>query len=236
MFQFPANPVVGQQFAPAAGITYEWNGTGWVQLGLTTASLYPAGVVLPYAGNSPLPFQGWLLCDGSLVAQATYPVLFAVIGNLYGGAAPNFNLPDLRGRAIFGRSSMGGPSSGRITVAGSNINGDAMAAVGGAESVVLTQAQLATHTHAVSDPTHNHGISDPGHAHGFNASVTNYGPRGGVGGEFWGGPVSAGATAAAGTGVTNQPSGTGIAIFNAGNDVAHLNMPPAMIMNYIIKI
>ena len=30
MFQFPANPLVGQVFAPTAGVQYKWNGQGWV--------------------------------------------------------------------------------------------------------------------------------------------------------------------------------------------------------------
>lgn len=29
MFQFPANPLVGQVFAPIPGIQYKWTGTGW---------------------------------------------------------------------------------------------------------------------------------------------------------------------------------------------------------------
>jgi hypothetical protein len=29
MFQFPANPLLGQVFSPVPGVQYKWNGTGW---------------------------------------------------------------------------------------------------------------------------------------------------------------------------------------------------------------
>ena len=46
---------------------------------------------------------GWLVCDGSTVASATYPALYTAIGHaLWGGDADNFGLPDLRGKFIRG--------------------------------------------------------------------------------------------------------------------------------------
>jgi hypothetical protein len=29
MFQFPGSPTIGQIFSPIAGVSYQWNGTGW---------------------------------------------------------------------------------------------------------------------------------------------------------------------------------------------------------------
>jgi len=44
------------------------------------------------------PPDGWLEEDGSSLARAAYPELFAVIGTLYGAAdGDHFNLPDARG-------------------------------------------------------------------------------------------------------------------------------------------
>lgn len=157
MFQFPANPTIGQQFSPAQGVTYEWNGTGWIHLGISTASLYPAGIILPYAGAAPLPFQGWLLCDGSSYTTAAQPVLFAVIGYSYGGAAANFNVPDLRGRVVAGVDA----GTGRLS-------GGTLGAPLGAERIALTAAELAAHAHGINDVAHNHGVSDPGHGHGLS--------------------------------------------------------------------
>jgi microcystin-dependent protein len=158
MFQFPPNPTLGQQFAPAQGVAYEWNGTGWISLGLSTASLYPAGIIMPYAGAAPLPFQGWLLCDGASYATSAQPALFAVIGYTYGGGAGSFNVPDLRGRVVAGVDA----GAGRL---GASMPGT-LAASGGAEGVTLTTTTMAPHAHSITDVAHGHGIADPTHAHG----------------------------------------------------------------------
>jgi microcystin-dependent protein len=158
MFQFPPNPTLGQQFAPTVGVTYEWNGTGWIHLGVQTSSLYPAGVILPYAGSGALPFQGWLLCDGKSYPTATYPVLFGVIGYTYGGSGANFLVPDLRGRVVAGADNMGGTAAGRLT-------GATLAVATGAERITLATGELPAHAHGIADVAHNHGVSDPTHAH-----------------------------------------------------------------------
>ena len=75
-----------------------------------TAGQIPVGSIMPFAsaGNSP---AGWLLCNGQLVASATYPQLYAVIGSTYGGNATNFNVPDLTNKAIYGTDSSPGTST-----------------------------------------------------------------------------------------------------------------------------
>jgi microcystin-dependent protein len=63
--------------------------------------LLPAGIIFPFGGSSPP--VGAVLCDGTSYAIAgKYDRLFAAIGYLYGGAGPNFNVPDLRRRVPFG--------------------------------------------------------------------------------------------------------------------------------------
>jgi len=75
------------------------------------ASLVPIGAIMPYAGPiasfSDIP-SGYLLCDGSEVAQGLYPQLYNTIGTTYGtGINPNtFKLPDLRGRFPLGLDNM----------------------------------------------------------------------------------------------------------------------------------
>lgn len=66
----------------------------------------PKGTIIAFAGDknniiNGVP-SGWLLCDGTSVAISSYPGLYAMIGNSWGGAAPSFNLPDLRGRFLRG--------------------------------------------------------------------------------------------------------------------------------------
>jgi microcystin-dependent protein len=45
---------------------------------------------------------GWMLCDARFLYVAQYPDLYAVIGNLYGGSFPFFQLPDCRGMFLRG--------------------------------------------------------------------------------------------------------------------------------------
>jgi len=60
-----------------------------------------AGQVIAYAG-AQLP-AGWAACDGSMLAVTTYPNLFRVIGNRWGGdGRTGFALPDLRGKMLPG--------------------------------------------------------------------------------------------------------------------------------------
>lgn len=68
-------------------------------------ALIPPGTVWAYAGG-PLPPPGWLVCNGAVVARATYPKLAAAIAGVYGAAdASTFTLPDLRGRVVLGVAS-----------------------------------------------------------------------------------------------------------------------------------
>lgn len=48
------------------------------------------------------PPTGWLVRDGSAYPVTSYPNLYAVIGNTYGGNNQTFNVPDDRGRFIRG--------------------------------------------------------------------------------------------------------------------------------------
>lgn len=65
----------------------------------------PISTIVPYgsllANNLP---SGWLYCNGAEFSKATYPQLYAVIGDTYGNPAAtgNFKIPDLRGYFIRG--------------------------------------------------------------------------------------------------------------------------------------
>ncbi|MEM1206856.1 MAG: phage tail protein [Acidobacteriota bacterium] len=69
----------------------------------------PVGAVIPYAGPADdavwkeLETLGWLPCDGREVPQVAYPLLFQLIGDIYGDASEdNFLLPDYRGAFLRG--------------------------------------------------------------------------------------------------------------------------------------
>lgn len=95
------------------------------------------GVIKSF-GGSYAP-ANWKFCDGSPMPVNDYESLHAVIGNLYGGDGKTyFNLPDLRGRLILGTGVGPGLSPRKLTQKG------------GAEKVYLTIPQLPSHTHGIT--------------------------------------------------------------------------------------
>lgn len=193
----------------------------------------PVGAIVDYAGA--VAPAGWLLCCGQSVSRTVYAALFGVLGTLYGAGdgATTFGLPDLRGRATFGVDNMGGAAANLVTMAGSNVNGVQLGAVGGSQSA-------AAHTHDVTDPGHTHALTDPGHGHGPNHGSGFVVPQG-SGGEMdavfaGGGDVEEKATAqtaTATTGLAASSATTGLTIVSAGSGDSQ-NMPPAMMLNRII--
>ena len=76
---------------------------------------------------------GWLLADGSVHQASAYPALAAALG----AVGPTFQLPDFRCRTVIGASAAGvGP-----------LTGQPLLAVGGSQSVTLSQAHIPQHSH-----------------------------------------------------------------------------------------
>lgn len=94
------------------------------------------GEIRMFAGNfAP---RDWAYCNGQLMAIADYNALFAIIGTYYGGdGRSTFALPDLRSRVPVGVGT------------GPGLMPYALAQRGGAESVILSQAQMPAHSHSV---------------------------------------------------------------------------------------
>jgi microcystin-dependent protein len=124
-------------------------------------ALAPAGAILHYAGAGDPP--GWLLCDGRVLAQATYPALYAAIGAVYGlgtEGAGNFRIPDYRGRGVIGQDDMGtaaGPG-GRLSSLSAGA-ARARGAAGGQDAVTLAANQLPAHVHNASAANAAAGVS-----------------------------------------------------------------------------
>ena len=89
----------------------------------TAASELPIGTVLPIASEEPP--STWVLCDGRELSIEEYSELFNIIGTTFGAGdsafwsqvnlpATTFNVPDLRGRSVYGADNMGGESSGTL--------------------------------------------------------------------------------------------------------------------------
>ena len=234
----------------------------WILFSFFGANPYnvPLGAGMPYflpaAPNSSFAFP-----SGQPISRTTYAALFALMGTTYGAGdgSTTFNLPSLGGRLLACRENMNGAGAeGRITSAGSGITGTTLGATGGAQNVVLGVGEIPSHAHAnvLSDPGHAHGVSDPTHSHGVNDPTHAHGvlqgasPAGSVGTTMnlsANNAVSTMGSDAAATGISIQASATGIALQVAGTGAsvvnaaaggsgAHNNMPPTMIVNYIIRV
>lgn len=213
-------PSAGTIDVSCAGVKIgSFNSSGWT--GATSGSgTVPTGTLMPFAGSSGSLPAGWLLCSGQSVSQVTYSALFAVVGTTYGGSGGNFNVPDLRGRAVAGLDNMGGTAASRLTSTVMTPDGQTLGATGGTQTVTLTTAQLAVHSHAnsLTDPGHHHTTklaADISVSSGVNSTGVNTG-------------TDAAGTVSATTGIT-------ITNANAGSGSAHSNTQPCMVMNYIIK-
>lgn len=112
----------------------------------------PPGTVV-HGAYQTVP-EGWLMCNGQSVSVAEYEDLYAAIGNVFGGDATNFNVPDLRGQFLRGWDDGKGVDPGRVF---------------GSEQGDLFASHSHTDSgHSHSDAGHNH--SDAGHGHTFNGA------------------------------------------------------------------
>lgn len=84
--------------------------------------------------------KGWAQCNGALLGIPQYTALYSLIGTYFGGnGTSTFALPDLRGRVPVHRSTTNGTYS--------------QGAVGGTETVTLTQGTMPAHNHALLGST-----------------------------------------------------------------------------------
>lgn len=94
---------------------------------------FPVGTILMFPYTTFIP-RGWLLCNGSGFAVATYPALHSAIGTTYGSTG-GFQVPNMTNRVPYGSGV------------------ESLGATGGATSVQLTEFQtgLVDHYHRNSD-------------------------------------------------------------------------------------
>jgi microcystin-dependent protein len=103
------------------------------------------GIVVPW-GTASIP-SGFLLCDGTSYATASYAALFAVIAYTYGGSGANFNVPDLRDRTVVGVSSANSKTLAQSI--GANTVTPTGNIAGSTGSTTLTSTQIPSHLHTV---------------------------------------------------------------------------------------
>ena len=173
--QTPSGPYASRKVATCVfdgtNVTSLHQLVGQADVQAQTGITLPSGLMLPFGGATPP--AGWLTCDGSLVATATYPGLYAAIGTAYnadhiatfGGsiASDHFALPDSRGRVMMAPDNLGSTgAAGRVLAANTLGQAD------GAETHTLTVAEMPSHAHTDTGHTHienSHNHADAGHTH-----------------------------------------------------------------------
>lgn len=133
---------------------------------LTTLGV-PIGAKFAFAGASNNVPSGFLLCDGTVLSQSAYPVLYSVIGCAYCPAftcsVGTFCLPDLQGRVPVGQK-----------VADTNFGLRGQQSGAATHTLLSTEMPSHTHTINVNDPGHAHTVStDPGHVHDVKMTNSN---------------------------------------------------------------
>ncbi len=168
--------------------------------------LTPTGSILPY-GGSAAP-DGFLLCNGAAISRTTYADLFAVFGTTYGigDGSTTFNIPNIKGCVIVGLDA-------------AQTEFDALGETGGAKTDTLDATKI---------PAHNHSASDgDGHSH----TVDKWRDDGWV----FGGVAASGNTGVTEGNVNTSTEHVSISIGNTGGGLAHNNLQPYIVLNYIVK-
>lgn len=103
----------------------------------------PLGGMLPYIGSTA-PNSSFVFPYGQAISRATYSALFTLVSTTYGtgDGSTTFNVPDLRGRALFGKDDMGGSAASRLTTALGAVDGATLGAVGGVQAITLAANQI----------------------------------------------------------------------------------------------
>jgi microcystin-dependent protein len=176
----------------------------------------PIGGMIDFWGAS-VPSSSFVFPIGQAISRTTYSALFTLFSTTYGtgDGSTTFNVPDVTGRV----TAMKEASATRLTSTYFGGTSTSLGAVGGLESHTLTTAQLASHSH---------GVTDSGHTHGSSAALaSNFSV--GFGGGAQGG-IEAGHIA------TISSATTGISINNAGSGSAHNNVQPTIICNKLLRV
>ncbi len=145
--------------------------------------------------------RGWAFCDGQILPINQNQSLYSLLGTTYGGdGRTSFALPDLRGRTPLHRG-----------------DGHTLGQKSGAETVTLTAAEMAAHTHAAKANSQAGNTDQPlGTFLSAPSSPDDLTYRE---------PEAANSTA--------MRTGT---VTNAGGGQAHSNMQPYLTVNFCIAL
>lgn len=177
--------------------------------------------LFPYS-YSPV---GWLSCNGSSLPVQQYPALYAVIGNAFGGNTTAFNVPNLNNQtnpALPGAAVMGAGS-------GSGLTPRAFGARVGADSVTLSPAELAAHSHNMKTRAYSasdDAITAPAGNYLARGVVNNPPPTADANFNTYAAPNASQTVAFRGPSMTTFPP--------SGGGGAHENRQPYLAMGFFI--
>lgn len=154
-------------------------------------------------------------CNGQTLGISQNQALFALLGVTYGGnGSTTFMLPNMQGRTPVGY--------GQSIDGGWNPQPYPLGAIGGSETVTITQASMPTHNHPVNATSTSGTTSLPTDPSLYATSVNS----GGGGNEPIYVPITAG---------TPVPLGpTTVSLAGAG--MPHQNMQPYSVINFNIAL
>lgn len=249
-----ANPATGLLVYQTDGVTgfYYYTGSTWINLTTGGTGGVPSGTIMAYAGSTAP--SGWAFCDGSEISRTTYSALFTAIGTTYGvgNGSTTFNVPDLRGRSIFGKDDMGGVAASRLTTTSGISANNTLGATGGSQSISLAITNIPSHNHtftgtsvSTSSDAHSHTYYDAYFAENFAGGVggnARYGTSANTDYDnnfYWrtssnthSQSQSAISTSSDAHSHTLTAAGS---ISSTGSGTAFSPLTPAIILNYIIK-
>lgn len=214
------------QGTPYAATYYTSNSGEWILHGFYgNPYSTPIGGLMPYLGATA-PNSSFVLPYGQAVSRTTYSALFTLVSTTFGigDGTTTFNLPDISGRAIFCKDDISGSAAGRITTAGSSIDGTTIGATGGAQNKAVLQANLPNVSFTNSGIGGSSTIAVTYDAHGGSIS-------GGVGAFV----TSSNPTSSAAFSATITPGSQGSAA-SGGSGTALVVMPPSIILPFILRI
>jgi microcystin-dependent protein len=150
--------------------------------------------------------SGWAMCNGQLLPIAQNTALFSLVGTYYGGD----------GRATFGLPNLQG-SMPIHQGQGPGLTNRNMGETGGEQSLTLLSSQMPQHSHTAQAATVG-GVNTPANT---------------VWGESKLGKTPLNVYAA--TGANNVAMNAG-ALAPAGGNQPHNNMPPYLVLNFVIAL
>jgi microcystin-dependent protein len=195
------------------------------------AGLCPIGAGMDYWGTTA-PSSNFAFPYGQAISRTTYATLWALMGSPdTGDGETTFNLPDKAGRISITKDNMSGSAAGRVTTAGSGIDGTTLGATGGAQTVTLARANLpnitltgettGTDAYNITVLTRNYVTSGTGNTDTNRLSRANENGSGGTDTL---------------TGPTHNHDILTESINGGVTQTAVNKMPPGIVCNYIIRI